>query len=394
MFRPTPFQRDDDRFYYEPRALWSVGRVNSALPDQTAAKPAGFLTLPKEDFKNPSRYPIRITHACISPVGYLFANWVAQNPNKAAQYDQAMSSLGRMRIAIAFPKRSWIERVNTDVMSFGTVPTADLEPALDRRSGLFGISRWTFPESYLLPRKASIEIILSTISTYRTDDPQVDVPACVIVHERGGRMLGHGRWRRPAPLEYAPNVAVAGAAWPAGQTPIVGDFFANLNNLVANPQGQVFPPSQKWPSSDYNRQLGSRGLDYTEVQGFGVHIDQIDYDDALDKSVNGPGDIAPIAQRIITKGRTRDAGTGEQWWRDGAPLSLVTPTMTPAFVHKFAQPFELGPGEGIEVGLQPPPPRTVQPPDADPIIIASSYNVGVSFCGYAVVQDDCKKVYR
>jgi hypothetical protein len=389
VFKPTPFHVDHDRYYYEPRALWSSASVQSAAPS-TSQRPGGFVDLPKEDFKNPSRWPIRLTHAIVSPVGYLYRS--IETPN-ALFYDQSIAGLGRMRMQIAFPKRSWIDRIDTDVMSFANVPTA--EPSfdgspLDYASGLFGTSRWTFPVPYIVPRKASIEIVLSTIQTYTAvglTPTAVPVRASIGVHERGGRMLGNTRWRAPTLVEYAPVPSPGAGVWPAGPVPVLPDRWG-LTQSSPGLQRQVFSPSQAWQASDYNRQLASRGLPYTEITGFCVALDQIDFDDAV--AVNGPpGELAPIAQRIITKGRTRDAGTGEQWWRDGAPLALVTPTMTPGFVHRFDDPVMLGPGEGLEVALQAPAPRLVGQTTITPF-----YNVGVSFCGYAVVEDNNQKVYR
>ena len=402
MFRPTPFEINNDRFYYEPRALWSVGRVVSAplLNPQTLGHPAGFLQLPKEHFRNGSRWPIRITHAIVSPIGYLFRNIDVSSPTNPAQYDAAMAGIGRMKMAIAFPKRSWIERLNTDVMSFATEPTGepsmDSDPILDHSSGLFGVSRWTFDPSYILPFRSTIEILLSTIQAYGQEFPAA--PASLAVHERGGRMLGHSRTRAPADLEYGPNpIPPDYFSWPQTHSATPPDNFALINGL-AGPQNQAFPPSQKWPSDDYRRQQASRGLPYTEVTGFAVAIDQSAVDDYIDVGIPG-GQFAPISQRIITKGRTRDAGTQEAWWRDGAPLSLVTPTMNNAgFVHKFEQPFELGRGEGLEVALQAPAPRTftATPAQGPPveITVAPAYNVGVSFLGYAIVEDNNTKVYR
>ncbi len=395
MFKPTPFKIDNDRFYYEPRALWSVGRVGPLLQPQTPGHPAGNLQMPKEHFQNGSRWPIRITHAIVSPIGYLFRDRDAVG---ASSWDAAMVGVGRMKMAIAFPKRSWIERINTDVMSFATEATAEPgfldDPTLEHASGLFGVSRWTFDPSYIVPFRASIEIILSTIQQYATlGFLAARAPASLIVHERGGRMLGHGRTRAPANLEYGPTFTTAApATWPQSHVAVPGDFYA-INNGAVGTQNQAFPADQKWPSDDYRRQQAARGLPYTEITGFAVAIAQSQIDDAADAAFAG-GRVAPIAQRIITKGRTRDAGTQEAWWRDGAPLSLVTPTMNNCgFVHKFEQPFELGRGEGLEVSLQAPGPRTFTFGQGE-ITVNPNYNVGVSFLGYAIVEDNNEKVFR
>lgn len=394
MFKSTPFQIDNDRFYYEPRVLWSVARVGNTIDEQSETQPAGFVKMDKSHFQNPSKYPFRITHAIISPVGYLFRDRTA---SLSTRVDQCMAGLGRVRVRMSFPKRSWIERLDTDVYSFGNVncsepnflddPTAELA----RSSGLLGLSRWTFDPSYIVPQKATINLELSQIQSYSgVLDP---VTASMIFHERGGRMLGHSRHRAAEDIYGSPTSYVNdGVAWPRGHAPVIGDNYAVADGAAGLGDKAAFAPSGKWAANRYNHQLGSRGLPYTEVTGFAVALDQI----AIDKAVEGAfagGALAPISQRIITKAKTRDAGTMQSWWRDGAPLSLVTPTMNNAgMVHKWEQPFELGPGEYMEVSLQAPPPRTM---DFDgPTTVNPIYNVGVSFLGYAVVEDNSPKVYR
>lgn len=400
MFKPIPFDIDNNRFYYEPRVLWSVGRVGPGIQTRTQFQGTGYQPLPKEHYRNGSRWPIRITHAIISPVGYLYSSADAAIVNA---YDAAMAAIGRMKIRIAFPKSSWIERLDTDVMNFATQscaePSFSGDPDLEYSSGLFGVSRWDFEPSYIVPRKVTLDLILSTIQLYNTGEEEPPVgSASLAFFERGGRMLGHARNRPAADLEYGPTfVPAAGApaagAWPDSNSPVVGDFFA-LNLGVSGPQGQTFPGKQKWPSNLYLHQLGSRGLPYTEVTGFSVALDQIDIDDAVHTLDGGGlvtnGRVAPLAQRIITKASTRDGGTQERWWRDGAPLSLVTPTLNNCgMIHRFDDPFILGPGDGMEVGLQSPLAREIGIASFSGI-----YNVGVSFLGYACVEDNNEKVFR
>ncbi len=394
MFKPIPFAIDNDRFYYEPRVLWSTARIGASIEARSSTQPGGYQPLPKEHYRNGSRWPIRITHALISPVGYLLASG---NADDESVFDQAMAAISRTNLRIAFPKSSWIERLDTDVLNFATEATAEPgflgDPDLEYASGLFGTSRWTFDPSYIVPRKVTLDLILSTIQLYNTGEVRPVGSASLAFFERGGRMLGHSRSRPSAPLEYAPTWQIANGAWPDANTPIIGDGYA-INLGVSGPQKQTFPGQQKWPSNLYLHQLASRGLPYTEVTGFSVAIDQIDIDDQV-TNLDGAGlfsdaRVAPIAQRIITKASTRDGGTQERWWRDGAPLSLVTPTQNNcAFVHKFADPFIIGPGDGMEVGLQAPAARTV-----NDVPILGPYNVGVSFLGYACVEDNDKKVYR
>jgi len=401
VFKATPFHIDNNRFYYEPRVLWSVARVGNTIdqaypptspPTQSATQPTGYVKLDKSHFQNPGKYPIRITHAIVSPVGYLFRDRIA---TVSGQVDQCMAGLGRVKMRVSFPKSSWIERIDTDVMSFANTPTA--EPSLDddadlnRASGLFGVSRWTFDPSYIMPSRSILDFELSAIGSYQ--NVLQPVSASMLFMERGGRMLGHGRTRAPediqgSPSLWAPNLT----AWPQSHVPTIGDFFAANNGAAGAGKPAAFPPEGKFKAYTYNHQLASRGLPYTEVTGFAIALDQIAIDTAAIAQF-GEGRIAPIAQRIITKAKNATAGTLQPWWRDGAPLSLVTPTQNnAAWVHKWDQPFELGPGEYLEVSLQAPPPRTMT--FGVPTSIQPVYNVGVSFLGYAVVEDNNAKMYR
>lgn len=396
MFRPTPFQIDNDRFYYEPRALWSVGRVTqnpSGAQPRTETQPQGFLKLDPNDFYNGSRFPIRITHALVSPVGYLFRRITATAPGG---FDACMAGLGRMRMRVSFPRRMFVDRLDTDLYSFGNTAVAEQgfedDGTFDYSSGLLGASRWDFEPSYIAPRKTTIDLQLSVLQ--KIAGQSAEAKASFLVMERGGRMLGHARVRPPEAVEFGHRASTQGVHWPQTNTPVAGDPF--LINVGANgPQTQVFPASGQFPHNVYLHQLAARGLPYTEITGFSVAIDQIGIDDELHAmGLYATAGIAPVAQRIITKARTRDAGTGEWWWKPGAPLSLVTPSLNNcALVHRFAQPFELGPGEGLEVSLQAPPPRTFTFGE-QPVTITPLYNVGVSFLGYAVVEDNAHKVYR
>lgn len=393
--KPTPFEINNDRFYYEPRVLWSVARVGNTLQTQSVTQPKGFVKMDKGHFQNGGKYPIRITHAIVSPVGYLLRDVTAST---AARVDQCMAGLGRIKMRISFPKSSWIERLDTDVYSFGNVPVGeptfndDPDAFIEDGSGLFGVSRWTFDPSYILPQKATINLELSAIQSY--GGVLEPVTASMVFHERGGRMLGHGRHRAPQEIEGSPSVFTAdGVAWPGNHVPVIGDQFAIADGAAGKGPPPAFPPTGKWPSNVYNHQLGSRGLPYTEVTGFAVALEQILIDNSIHAQYGAHA--APISQRIITKAKTRDAGTQQPWWRDGAPLSLVTPTMNNAgLVHKWEQPFELGPGEYMEVSLQAPPTRSFAFGQNPPVQVDPIYNVGVSFLGYAVVEDNSPKVYR
>jgi hypothetical protein len=77
----------------------------------------------------------------------------------------------------------------------------------------------------------------------------------------------------------------------------------------------------------------------------------------------------------------RNGGTGAYWWREGAPLALVCPTITPAQVYDLPEPITLGPGERLDVEVSSPGPTPMGEESIDSI-----YQIGVGLCGYASIE--------
>ena len=86
------------------------------------------------------------------------------------------------------------------------------------------------------------------------------------------------------------------------------------------------------------------------------------------------------------KAKTSGCGSQESWWRDGAPLSLVSPTRTPALVGRLPVPITLQPGDGIDLELVFPT-GTEEYPWAGPLEFNNPrVQMGVSFCGFAAIE--------
>ncbi len=117
-----------------------------------------------------------------------------------------------------------------------------------------------------------------------------------------------------------------------------------------------------------------------------VHMDQIGNDNAL-ANENAAFDgvpIAPASLRMGSRVRTTNAGSGEDWWRPGAPLALTLDTITPAAVFMLPFPITLTPGDTLDVELVIPgvPPPAVLPP----LEVQRAYNVGISLNGWAAIE--------
>ncbi len=377
---PTPFRPDHDRYFYEPRALWSVGYGQA-----TTTGPQRTIRFPQEHFINGSRFPIRLTKLCVSPVGYFARSFTAQN---AAQFDACMAGITRSLLSLEYPMGYSGQRRPGPVHLYGTDPTGDPDmenTATPYASSLFGVSRWDFDLPYYVPQTYQVALELSNIRAYLGVLAQTPVSSARAFYERTGSLiLGHAV-RRFGDIE----TTVQGSAYPGGPQPfnVPDDVpFTGANGASQTGWGA----GGRWPGGEWPRQKANRGLPYTESTGFSVFLDQRAFDDAAFAAYNAQFPdlrMAPISQRIATKCRTIGAGTGEKWWRDGAPLSLVTPTITPAIVRDLEDPIVLGPGESIIVSLQLPPTYTVGQDTVNPI-----YSVGVSFTGYAVVEDNNRKV--
>jgi hypothetical protein len=90
---------------------------------------------------------------------------------------------------------------------------------------------------------------------------------------------------------------------------------------------------------------------------------------------------------MTCRARTTNGGTNQWWWRPGAPLALVCPTITPAQVYEFEQPIVLGPGEQLEVELWAPlAPSLVLLGSGGAQTVQPNYTIGLSMTGYTTIE--------
>lgn len=380
MLGPTPFRPDHDRYFYEPRALWSTAQGQAST-----AGARRMLSFPQEHFLNGSRFPIRLTKLCVSPVGYLAKSFTAQN---ASEYDACMAGISRSQLQIAYPRSYTGQRRNGPVDLFGLDATGSPSMAgssAPYASSLFGVSRWDFDVPYFVAGKYAIDLSLSNVRAYQGISAQTFRAWRMFYERTGSLILGHCV-QRYGLLDSAP----LGYGYPRGPQPVDAPDNAVFAGVAGNaPTG--WSAAGRWPGTDFDEQRSNRGLPYTEVTGFGVMLDQRSFDDEVYTDLSGTWfdiTVAPLAQRIATRCRTTTAGTGEKWWRDGAPLSLVTPSInSAAYVHTLEDPIVLMPGDSIQPNLVLPETYIVDDSTVDPI-----YSVGLSFCGYAVVEDNNRKI--
>lgn len=94
-----------------------------------------------------------------------------------------------------------------------------------------------------------------------------------------------------------------------------------------------------------------------------------------------------LAYSAYSRARTVSGGSGAWWWRQGAPLAICMPTITPCPVFEFKQPFVLDLGDQLDVDATIdklyPGIGTVDPGD----VAYASHRLYVSFIGYACIKD-------
>ena len=394
---------------YEPRAIWSIDQVD------TATQLNGRVTFPRNDFKNASKYPIILTKLLLAPVNYLYRETQNGAPIDPTTYHAGGApAVNFSRILIDAPQRQNYSRQTLFGPSWPGQPTwepqmrgVDLDCTgveVQYPSSLWGVTRWDFDHPMIIPKLGTLELQLSpfNVTTVPVDPLNLrQVDFTVIVNEgppagsaapgRFGNFPGNARTHPRSILRYADGFSPLRTSGQGGvgglqsqQRQIADPFGLNTYGVPAAVLSTIqWPSDQQLSAREYDAQNATEAGS-TPVEGFGVQIDQIDYDDVTINQF-GPSaagsPVSPLSLRVASRARTRNGGTGEWWWRPGAPLALVCPTLTPALVYKLPKPITLAPGDTLDVELE------VQRPITIGInTIAQSYNVGISFTGYAAIE--------
>lgn len=371
---------DTDRFTHEPRALWTV--VRQAAADSEGNILAARVEVNKDHFRNVSRYPIVLTHALVCGINYVFRSYGPVTIDDVSDVQNCMAVQNLVDIFLSAPYTLHI--TSRDGRAMLSPGRGSAEPGMlystvsPDASGPFGISRWVFDRQLILPPKVDCTLDLSAMTLpgfFEEKDTAPTVRATVAFDEVSTDMLGgNDRLTDRMTLRWASDSVNA---------PFGTDGFGFF------PAAQVLPSSQTWPTESrfrtktYRRQESNRGQAHNRLTGFSVHIDQVAHDDYIVDWVAPFGDnpISPLSTRIATRARCANGGSGEWWWRSGAPLALVAPSCTPALVACLPEPIELGPGEQLDMELQFPAGPTI-----GQTMWLPAYQIGVSFTGYAVIE--------
>lgn len=389
---------------YEPRALWSIARVD------TSENAPGRLVLPREHFLNGGKYPITLTHITLAPIGFTFVEYDDGDPLDQQNFRNCgAASLAYVDLLITMPQRqNFVKhtvRLSTWTPEPHYTPKAKPDTTPDPAvvpSSLWGVTRWMFDHPMIVPKLGDLEFQLSSftnpgagIAPSSIDDvpdtrfsvaffegppygPQAPDKG-KLLFPGNARLLRRERLRTLDPFLFD----VAGM-------PIQPDAFGTqtYNGLPAPTlTGNLWPPDQQLSAKSYGAQNATQDGS-TAVQGFAVMIDQLDYDADITAQANttfqqvSPRPLTPLALRVSARARMRNGGTGEFWWRQGAPLALVCPSTTPAQVYRLPCPVTLAPGDSLQLEVQAPPaPVVLGQVEVDPL-----YQVGVGMCGFAAIE--------
>lgn len=369
---------------YEPRAFWSVQRVTSIVGVETVVE------FDREHFRNGTRHPITLDKICFAPVGYLLEEYAGANspPLTNADRHDCAAALQRMKFVILAPQRQVYALDPLLSSAWSPMPTADIsmrdDPSFGYASGMLGVTRWNFDKPVQLPKSYAIDFALGGCLAEPSDYPALgaEIVPTIAFFEEGGIMKGnarsvrgqHGSFFKPNPL----------ALGQAGAFPFPPDGLGVGGPNPAN----TFTWNTPFSPTEYRRQAQTQaGSDI--LRGFAVHLEQRKYEDEVQNSAvtNVAGSpVASVALRTPTRCRVHPdtGGSGEDWWREGAPLALVTPTITPAQVYCLHRPITLHPGDILEVEMT--VPAGIVAPSCLQINITPTYQMGISFTGYAAIE--------
>lgn len=367
---------------YEPRAFWSLARVDTA---SAQPRPPFTVRLPANDFLNGEKYPVTLTKVLVAPINYTFSRFSDANPAlTAANFRNCgVAAVEHPRVVISAPQRQYYLR-NPGHPQVATPQPSDTpnNPGAafgtpDYASSLWGLTRWQFDKPMIIPKLGDLEFDLSTF-TIPPGLPGVPISPRAFIHfeEAGGNLFG-GNARQSQQINLKSYNNTLG-----GTPPFPPDGFGPSN--FAQSILATWPSDQRYSAKRYAAENPSSDGSIP-VTAFNVMIDQQVYDSNVGTSpiigANAGSQVSPLSLRVAARARMRNGGTGSWWWRQGAPLALVCPSITPAQVYDLPEPITLGPGDRLDLEVTAPGPII----DGQ-VQIDSVYQLGVSLCGYASIE--------
>lgn len=359
---------------YEPRAYWDVGTFEGErqLPNTNNQTPQE-IVFNKDSFRNISRNPVKLTKFNLCPIG--------------ASFQETVSQLSQASFFLSAPNRQSWSFTPLDGSTWKQDQKGEpsmLYSATPRASSLHGLSRWLFEHEFELPRDGVIQFDVSGINYTANPDEAPGLSDGTAYYafsffEHGGRFGGNARIRQ---RELIRNLAgnPPYPVYPRGNAAVFPlDFGPKPTSPNSSPQ--MWPEQGQFRTKTWRENEITRGQMGSRVAGFQVMVDQITSDDLATQNPLNPA-RAPMATRLITRCRTAAGPTGEWWWREGAPLALVSPSAGPALTYSLPRPITLEPGDQLQLECIVP---RLYVPDGE-LFRRLPFNIGVSFTGFAEVS--------
>ncbi len=414
MFDAKDLTKPRPGFLYEPRVLWGRGKIvqYSAITDPGVVIDT-YVTQPSPtNYLNGERWPIVLTRMITLAQGPFGQPWLGGTLMNTVPVE--IGALGASRLSLG----SVLGLVDP-------LPSNDPPTAIDARFlGDFGrglvnsnqlpatrptlnVARWDFEHALRLPPAAFLEWQVSgRIPNYVVDTSLVpvtfDANFYASAPNEAAQWPASAITKRRMPL---PQLTIPTAQYYFLNDPPYDYYVINEGSTTkysglppfgfsnAGPESRLYPPDSTFTSRDAVQQKASYDLP-TNLSGMSIAVDQ----NELDNFTATGGYQGSALTTTYSRIRTRNGGTGNYWWRDGAPLAICTPTITPASVSCLKRPMALQPGEGFKLTI----PRSyqsfapslpfaglVQPdPVGQPDLFFLVFEVDfyISFCGYAVVE--------
>lgn len=366
---------------FEPRVLWSTARYQAVT--RTSNQPPNRIRLTERDFLNGEHYPITLRYLLLDTPGVLMDDLDTALVQTETFRQARAAMLDNISVTVSARGLRHFARYPHALRAMGKVPTD--EPRLpdaaaivggtnvQRNARLFNTFRWTFDKKLRLPPDAVIQAEFSAIADYGFLPAQYPQASLAFHQAGGGFANGSARVQRFTLV-------------PGARSNLPFPIDAYQTQITGTGTGPTWPSTTRFNERNFLGQNTSGAGSANVMSGFSVAFDQRAWEAEVAAALPfGPsGVIGSVGNLIGCRMRVPpgNGGSGAYWWREGAPLSLVCPTMTTAHVYPLPQPITLQPGQSLEVELEFPPAVTINP-ESGPL--NTTYLAGVALAGEAKI---------
>ena len=394
-----------DEALYEPRALWQV--VDVPFTNQLGVEGPEVI-LEGTEWQNGSRYDFVLTHLILSPINYCVTNdayEVLQNVTVSVAHSASPIDIQRFSPALGqclpiAPSPTFGDFSMGQFMPYDSSPR-QIPPTVNPRTRavlfaqprIFDVARWQFDMPYRLVRRGQVEFGLTSLGAVGSGGLQNNQYRMRTTLGFDEAWSSGSVFRQQQRVQNATlQLATSTTATPFGGVPLQSGAPDGLYTYTP----YLWPPETQFKSREWRRQETLRGGGDGSgwLQGFTVHLPNYHNLDGVDEVASGADDSGvSLATRLGVRAKTVNGGTNRSWWRDGAPLALVSPTIGAGACMKLQTPIRLGSREQLRVTLRSEGRSNLLAAMLDvgdleqDRVSPGNHKVGVSLTGYAIVKD-------